>query len=69
MFEYVALAAVRPLTSDALSAQPWAPVVDDRPRRRARAAAAATLRSAASVEHRWAERLDPAVRRAAPARG
>jgi hypothetical protein len=64
MNDYVALTAIRGLDPDAQSARPDAPVVDDgaspRPARRTvRRSLATTLRSAALVERRWADRLDP----------
>ena len=54
-------------TALAQSAQPGAPVVDDgvrtRPARRTvRRSFATTLRTTASVQHRWADRIDPACR-------
>ena len=74
MSDYIALPIVRSAAQDVLSAQPDAPVVDDgwspRPARRpVRRSLASTLRSAARAEHRWADRLDPAVRRPAVVRG
>jgi hypothetical protein len=74
MSDYIALTAVRGATQDVLSARPGAPVVDDgwspRPARRTvRRSLASTLRSAALVERRWADRLDPAAGVPAPARG
>jgi hypothetical protein len=63
MSDYIALTAVRLASSEALSARPDAPVVDDgyveRPARQVRRSLAATLRTVASVERRWADRLDP----------
>ncbi|HET8768983.1 hypothetical protein RKE38_12720 [Phycicoccus sp. M110.8] len=66
MSDYLALTTIRLNGSEATSALPGAPVVDDgwhpapvaaaRPVRRS---VAATLRAAASVERRWADRLDP----------
>ena len=68
MNDFIALSFIRTIagTSDARSALPNAPVVDDgytpRPTRQVmRQSLAATLRSAAAVEHRWANRLDPAT--------
>ena len=57
----------------AQSARPDAPVVDDglstRPARRTvRRSFATTLRSTATVQRRWADRIDPAVCRPATAR-
>lgn len=74
MSDYIALSVIRGNASEAQSALPGAAVVDDgytpRPARRpVRRSLAATLRSAASVEHRLADRLDPAVCRPAAARG
>jgi len=74
MSDYIALSIIRGNASEAQSAQPGAPVVDDgyspRPARRpVRRSLASTLRSVASVEHRLADRLDPAVCRTATARG
>jgi hypothetical protein len=59
--------------TEAQSARPGAPVVPDevgahRSRQSVRRALAATLRTAASAERRWADRLDPACT-PAPARG
>jgi hypothetical protein len=73
MSEHIALTAIRGI-QDAQSARPWAPVVDDgfspRPARRTvRRSVAATLRLAAVVERRWADRLDPAAARPLVARG
>ena len=67
MSDYIALTAVHLAGSEARSARPDAPVVDDgyterpdRGTRPVRRSLAATLRSVASVERRWADRLDPA---------
>lgn len=67
MSDYLALTTIRHHRSEAASALPGAPVVDDgwRPAplataRPVRRSVAATLRAAASVERRWADRLDPA---------
>jgi hypothetical protein len=65
MSDHLALTTIRHHRSEAASALPGAPVVDDgwRPApatRPVRRSLAATLRAAASVEHRWADRLDPA---------
>lgn len=65
MSDYIALVINRiPESTLAQSALPNAPVVDDgfrvRPARPVRRSLAATLRAAATVERRWAERLDPA---------
>lgn len=68
MSDYLAL-AINSRGKDGLaqSALPDAPVVDDgraerpvRTTRPVRRSLAATLRSAARVERRWADRLDPA---------
>lgn len=65
MNDYIALTINRRGTDSlAASARPGAPVVDDgfkggTPRRRLRSSLAATLRHAATAEHRWAESLDP----------
>ncbi|MBM6400797.1 hypothetical protein [Phycicoccus sonneratiae] len=78
MQDHIALTIIRRADSDALSARPDAPVVDDgrahltgrrevptaAPGRRALAAA---LRRAAAVERRWADRIDPVRRPATPA--
>ncbi|HEV7196620.1 MAG TPA: hypothetical protein VGN19_11825 [Pedococcus sp.] len=68
MNDFIALSIIRTISgaTDAQSALPNAPVVDDgftpRPARQVmRHSLAATLRSAAAVEHRWANRLDPAA--------
>jgi len=68
MSDYIALTINRTTEGSlALSARPDAPVVDDgfhaspaRVGRPVRRSLAATLRAAARVEHRWAERIDPA---------
>jgi hypothetical protein len=63
MSEYIALTAVHLAGSEARSARPDAPVVDDgrahRAARPVRRSLASTLRTVASVERRWADRLDP----------
>jgi hypothetical protein len=64
MSDYIALSIIRG-SVEAGSALPGAPVVDDglgsRPvRRSVRRSLATTLRSAATVERRLADRLDPA---------
>jgi hypothetical protein len=71
MNDFIALSIIRThpgATTPAQSALPNAPVVDDgvtaRPAGRVvRRSVATTLRSAASLEHRWANRLDPAAAR------
>jgi hypothetical protein len=70
MNDFIALSIIRthPVAAPAQSALPNAPVVDDgvtaRPAGRVvRRSVATTLRSAASLEHRWANRLDPAAAR------
>lgn len=71
MNDFIALTTIRRGgVSEALSARPDAPVVDDgyaaKPApvaaapRGVRRSLAATLRAAAKVERRWADRLDPA---------
>jgi hypothetical protein len=65
MNDFVALSVIRGQASEARSARPDAPVVDDaaavrRSSGSLRRSLAATLRSAAVVEHRLADRLDPA---------
>lgn len=71
MNDLIALHIVTSSTSEARSARPGAPVVDDattRPSRQlVRRALVATLRAAATAERRWADRLDPACT-PAPAR-
>jgi hypothetical protein len=64
MNDFIALSITRMAgASEARSALPQAPVVDDgytpRPAQVVRRSLAATLRTAAAVEHRWANRLDP----------
>jgi len=63
MSDHIALTAVHLAGSEARSARPDAPVVDDgyaeRPARPVRRSLATTLRTVASVERRWADRLDP----------
>ncbi|QGN57823.1 hypothetical protein [Nostocoides sp. HKS02] len=67
MNDFIALSITRSIgdASEARSALPHAPVVDDgyapRPARAVRRSLATTLRTAAAVEHRWANRLDPAA--------
>ena len=68
MNDFIALSFIRTTAraNDAQSALPNAPVVDDgfhpRPAGQVvRRSIATTLRSAAAVEHRWANRLDPAT--------
>jgi hypothetical protein len=67
MSDYLALTTIRHGAFEATSALPGSPVVDDGVRpvavetaRPVRRSLAATLRAAASVERRWADRLDPA---------
>ena len=62
MSDYIALSIIRG-SVEAGSALPGAPVVDDgsRPARQSvRRSIATTLRSAATIERRLADRLDPA---------
>lgn len=64
MNDFIALSITRMAgAGEAQSALPQAPVVDDGyapgPPRVVRRSLASTLRTAAAVEHRWANRLDP----------
>ena len=68
MNDFIALSITRTIgnASEARSALPDAPVVDDgytpRPAGQVvRRSLATTLRTAAAAEHRWANRLDPAA--------
>lgn len=74
MNDLIALNVIHTRAVEAQSARPDAPVVwdevpADRPSRQVlRRSLAAALRTVASVERRWADRLDPACN-PAPARG
>jgi hypothetical protein len=74
MNDFVALSVIRGQASEARSARPDAPVVDDAAGVRhsgdtLRRSLATTLRITAAVERRLADRLDPAVCTPVAARG
>jgi len=74
MNDFVALSVIRGQASEAGSARPGAPVVDDavavrRSRGALRRSLATTLRVTATVERRLADRLDPVACTPVAARG